>query len=564
MNTTRNDNVQGNTQMLSYDTVVFAGGGTPGIAYAGCMNALDAANAVDFFSSKCTLQTYIGTSVGALFAILACCQINPPHDELVALVAGFCRSLKWTAEYVVSHACLGLNDGSKCIAFLDDLLYDKFGCRSMTFADLKPRVGGRKLVLVATNVADGAPVYFSHTTHPDASVSAAAFASMCIPLLFEPCVVRYLRGGPAAAYTAEAAVRGGALLASYDDEAAAAAATTSSTSTVTTASATTATCGDVGTPLQVQQTFVDGNNRQMEVVDIDASARIVYAREVVTLTCVDGCFCNNNALSLTDKGARVLNLRINRQTGFVAPNHVSAIPGYVAHLFSLLVGRIDYLSNNSVNNNNVKNQADLAQGPCVDVIEIDAGNVAPADFSIQEDEVARILQVGDSAAAVFILGQCLQQNKLKPEKTTALATPATQSKSATAAEAAAAAAADNHDEVHTESLQTHVEKQDAAVDCDRAACSQPVRVVKVSAKQWVNGVLHPPSQAPLQNKGGMLWQRVKAHHHASSLHGSSSALFSKTEKRVAKSKSSYKGGAHDVLSHFLADLVVNKKSATRT
>jgi len=162
------------------------GGGAQGVLYAGMLNALFEDHGVDWGAGvPHRLEGVAGTSVGALFALLitlryTAVEIAAEIDALPCLAAPRLGS-------VTRH--MAADDGAHLRALLERLLYRKLGVRDMTLRALHAACG-TDLVVVATDLTTLGVRYLRASTDGDLSVIKAVLASMAVPGVFPPQIVR--------------------------------------------------------------------------------------------------------------------------------------------------------------------------------------------------------------------------------------------------------------------------------------------------------------------------------------------------------------------------------------
>ncbi|NQZ22409.1 MAG: patatin-like phospholipase family protein [Colwellia sp.] len=151
--------------MTTRKTVVpiFAGGGTRLPAHVGILYALKEFD-VDF-------THLVGVSGGSIVSSLFAAGLTPKEIKDIALTTDYKQFRGFSLFKLIRYG--GLSSGDRFEQWMDELLGGK------TFAELD-----YNLHIVATDVANGAPVIFDKENTPDVKVSLAVRFSMSIPLVF--------------------------------------------------------------------------------------------------------------------------------------------------------------------------------------------------------------------------------------------------------------------------------------------------------------------------------------------------------------------------------------------
>lgn len=183
------------TNVPDFNTLVFSGGSTHAFSFLGCVRLLEDRGEID------RVKTVAGSSAGALIAFM------------IALGMDSHLMQKWSVDTLTEmraneldiddildvYTSMGVDKGSRLLAFLGDLTQSRIERRDVTFAELErinPR--GKQLVVCASNLTTSSPEYFDAVHTPDVSVLTALHASMCLPIFFAPVTidgVMYADGG---------------------------------------------------------------------------------------------------------------------------------------------------------------------------------------------------------------------------------------------------------------------------------------------------------------------------------------------------------------------------------
>jgi predicted acylesterase/phospholipase RssA len=181
--------------MNKIKNLIFSGGGSRGIAYAAVLQQLYRKTNFDFFSKQRQIETTIGASIGALFAVLVSCRYHP--SELIE------KTKQYNVEDVINIDVTnlffkwGLDDGSKLKHWTDELIAAKTGKQKMTFLDLHS-FSDMNTIIVVTNLQQNKSVSMNYQSHPNVVVSDAVAMSMALPPVFSPVKYKgeyYVDGG---------------------------------------------------------------------------------------------------------------------------------------------------------------------------------------------------------------------------------------------------------------------------------------------------------------------------------------------------------------------------------
>ena len=161
---------------MNKKNLVFEGGGVKGIAYAGAVSALEAANLMD------QIEAVAGTSAGAITATLVALRYNAKEITDLVNSTNF-KSFEDHKNYAEITLKYGLYKGDAFLSWMEAAVANKTKVANATFADLNKQ-GCRKLKIFATDLNLKAIAEFSFEKTPNVVVSQAARASMSIPLFF--------------------------------------------------------------------------------------------------------------------------------------------------------------------------------------------------------------------------------------------------------------------------------------------------------------------------------------------------------------------------------------------
>jgi len=176
---------------LKYDGVlpealIFEGGGTKGIVYAGAVKCLE------HFDMLGKVTKLAGTSAGAQTAALVAFGYTGDELESVLRTAPWNRLLDYSRGpcgvcFNVSRlfSDFGVCPGDELLNFLDDLFFRKCGRRNMTFQELYDW-NGKELRVGVSNLVTKRFEFLDRHRSPRMPVCLAARASSSIPIVFKP------------------------------------------------------------------------------------------------------------------------------------------------------------------------------------------------------------------------------------------------------------------------------------------------------------------------------------------------------------------------------------------
>lgn len=178
--------------MIDHSIVVFSGGGTRGIAFAGALETLRK-EGIDWGLRCPKLETVAGCSIGALMALLVALGFSAHEVAELVLTTQFHHLVNLEPMQmlrVATSGALGFDNGCVLQTFLAKQIarkttFDVKTATKVTFAQLHEKTE-MNLCVVATNLkTHNLQVFDKHST-PDVSVVDAVRASMALPPIFEP------------------------------------------------------------------------------------------------------------------------------------------------------------------------------------------------------------------------------------------------------------------------------------------------------------------------------------------------------------------------------------------
>lgn len=179
-----------------YTSIVFSGGGTRGIAFAGALEILRKEENIDWGLRCPLLKNVCGCSIGALLALLVCLEFSANEIADLLMNTSFHQLVNLDPMQILKVATaglLGLDNGLTLQQFLCKQIVrkttlDMHSALLLTFEDLY-KTKKMNLVVIATDLDAKQLVTFSAELTPKVSVVEAVRASMALPPLFEPVVI---------------------------------------------------------------------------------------------------------------------------------------------------------------------------------------------------------------------------------------------------------------------------------------------------------------------------------------------------------------------------------------
>lgn len=174
------------------ENLVLSGGGLLGISYIGLFRYLEEHQATN------QIKTVIGSSAGAIFGMLFILGYfsNEIYDKFKDMK--FSEYVPITADSILNLIRVkGVNSCSSIVQFLKDALLDKTGNSEITLLELYNKFG-ITFKIGATNLTTSRFELLDHNNYSDLPVYLAVKASIAIPFVFEPVIIReslYCDGG---------------------------------------------------------------------------------------------------------------------------------------------------------------------------------------------------------------------------------------------------------------------------------------------------------------------------------------------------------------------------------
>ena len=161
-----------------YKNLVFSGGAIQGLSFIGCLQCLEE---LDIIKS---VETYCGTSIGALFATLIYLGYNSLQLYQLMINIKIEEFQNFDPDTILSFlSTFGFDDGTKITKLIKIFIDKKIGNPDITFIEAH-KIIQKKLIIVGTNVYKQEPVYFSYETTPNMKIYEAIRISIGIPFLF--------------------------------------------------------------------------------------------------------------------------------------------------------------------------------------------------------------------------------------------------------------------------------------------------------------------------------------------------------------------------------------------
>lgn len=174
-----------------YKNLVFEGGGTRGLAYAGAVYALEQKGILP------GIEKVAGTSAGSIIGLMLSLGYN--SKEIDSIMFGL-RVQKFNdgngglvGKYKRAKKYYGIHKGDAFESWLEGLVEKKTGNRLFTFAQLdsacKRNKNYRQFACVGTNLSKQRSETFSAFTSPAMPLKTAVRISCSIPFFYEPVLI---------------------------------------------------------------------------------------------------------------------------------------------------------------------------------------------------------------------------------------------------------------------------------------------------------------------------------------------------------------------------------------
>lgn len=157
--------------------LILSGGGIRGLAYCGSFAALSKLGILE------GIETFVGTSVGSLFALFHI--IGYKHNDILRFAKLFDFNNLRNINVMNLMSSYGIDNGSKLKKILDTFVKKKGYNENITLRELYEKTK-KTLIITTVCVNDACVKYISHETHPDLSAIMAVQMSIAIPIYFYP------------------------------------------------------------------------------------------------------------------------------------------------------------------------------------------------------------------------------------------------------------------------------------------------------------------------------------------------------------------------------------------
>jgi NTE family protein len=175
--------------------IVIGGAGSLIYSYIGAVKELFSDNEL----SK--IQNYIGTSAGAILAMILACGANRNFLTKKAKSIDLTQFVDSSWTYVINMYNLmtqiGHNKSDRALNGIEDILEELTGNKFITFSQHYKKYK-KNLVIIGFNVSKNVLSYFNRLNDPDMQISHAVRISISVPLLFCPFTYKgdiYVDGG---------------------------------------------------------------------------------------------------------------------------------------------------------------------------------------------------------------------------------------------------------------------------------------------------------------------------------------------------------------------------------
>jgi len=164
--------------MNKINTIILSGGGIKGGSYIGVFKILFK------YIDKLQITHYIGTSIGAIFAVLL--TIGYSIEELEAIFINY-NFNKFIPPLCIDNLLFnyGITDGNDICTFFKELFDIKNTPITTTFKEIYNKTN-IKLTITTTNLTLQQVEYWNHEDYPNYTIYDAIIATSRIPIFFIP------------------------------------------------------------------------------------------------------------------------------------------------------------------------------------------------------------------------------------------------------------------------------------------------------------------------------------------------------------------------------------------
>lgn len=170
-------------------TLVLSGGSFKGFAYIGVIKALKEFGILE------NLKVFVGTSIGAIFALLL--SLNSYIEEIEELINKIDFNNLFNYNIKNLYCNYGLNTGDNILNLLSDFIVKKNYSSDLTFKELYDKTG-KTLIINASNITNKKREVFDYLATPNMNILTAVRMSISIPFIFTPVIYNdkyYVDGG---------------------------------------------------------------------------------------------------------------------------------------------------------------------------------------------------------------------------------------------------------------------------------------------------------------------------------------------------------------------------------
>lgn len=157
--------------------LVLSGGGARGFATLGALNYLVKKSLID----TVTIRTFVGSSIGALIALLLNCGFTPKQVYDIWLSIDIRSMFDPDMKNLITH--FGLDTGIKLINHIKEIMIKKNIDPNITFLRLY-NLTKQKLIITATSLNRRQTKYFDYVCTPQYRVIDVMRASISVPFIF--------------------------------------------------------------------------------------------------------------------------------------------------------------------------------------------------------------------------------------------------------------------------------------------------------------------------------------------------------------------------------------------
>lgn len=165
-----------------FRNLIFEGGGVKGIAYIGALEVLNQKGILK------DIRRVGGTSAGAITALLLALDCTIEEVKNIIWHTDFKRFMD-SSWGVIRNTDRLLNEfgwfkGDFFKSWISEIIREKTGSSTTTFAELKQLKNNKELFLIGTNLSTGFAEIFSHIHSPNMTLAEGVRTSMSIPFFF--------------------------------------------------------------------------------------------------------------------------------------------------------------------------------------------------------------------------------------------------------------------------------------------------------------------------------------------------------------------------------------------